>query len=415
MYEEKPKRNIHVNWKSLLIKLAILFVVIFVVIWIISLFNRNEKNESNFSVNLELMTNAATEYFTGSRLPQEVDALERITLGEMFDRNLLVEFQDENGNSCDLDNSYAEATMVSDGVYRLEVRLVCNNESDTVIRTIERQIEDALEEPNEEDPEESNPEEPPVEDSEENKNGDNGSSNIGQNTDNDQSNSKPNNGSSIVYVTSVSLNYKRIVVDVGQSRTVTAYIYPSNATNKSARWSSSDTSIATVNNGVITGHKAGTTMVSVRVGGASASVEVVVLGSSNNNSNNNNNNNNTCSGSKDYVAIYPLALVVDGDCALSYSGLYNHYISKINQIEKNEYQKLYQEMRELGLNAGVSITVDSKTSLVMNKTQTGYVGYQLFFTAKYKEPYGSSQTVYAYYLDQNGNRHTIIDTRNSLK
>ena len=417
MYEEKPKRSIHVNWKSLLIKLAILFGVIFLVIWIISLFSRDEERESNFRVNLELMTNAATEYFTGSRLPQEVDDEERITLGEMFDRNLLVEFQDENGNPCNLDESYAGTTMVSNGVYRLEVRLVCDNESDTVIRTIERQVDDTPEEdPNEEEPEEPNQDEPSVEDPEENNDdnnsNNNGSSTIGQNTNNNGSTSKPNSGSSVIYVTSVSLNYKRIVVNVDQSRTVTAYIYPSNATNKTTTWSSSDTSIATVSNGVITGHRAGTTTVTVQVGGASASVEVVVLGSSNTN---NNTDTTTCSGSKDYVALYPLALVVDGNCALSYSELYQNYFTRIKTIQNNEYQSLYQEMRELGKDVGVSITVEAKDPVyVMNSAKTGYVGYQLFFTAKYKDTY-SYKTIYAYYLDQNGNRHVIIDSRNSLK
>ena len=413
MYEEKPKRSIHINWKSLLIKLAILFVVLFLILWIISLFNHDDVKESNFKANLELMTNAATEYFTGSRLPQEVDDEERITLGEMFERNLLVEFQDENGNSCNLEDSYAEASMISNGVYRLEVRLVCDNESDTVIRSIERQVEEVPEDDTDkEEPEEPDEDEPEEIPEENNNNGNdtnhNGSSTIGQNTNNSSS-SKPN---SVIYVTGVSLNYKRIVVDVGQSRTVTAYIYPKNATNKNAIWSSSDESIATVNKGVITGHKAGSATVSVQVGGKSASVQVVVLAKNNESQ----DSTTTCSGVKDYVALHPLALVIEENCALSYTNFYQKYYQQITNISNNEYKKLYQEMKEFGKENGLIVTVEAKKpDPVMNKTQTGYVGYQLFFTAKYSEPYGSSKTLYAYYLDQNGKRHVIIDTRNSFK
>ena len=60
----------HINWKSLLIKLGILLVVVFVVIFLISLFTKDEAKKSNFGTNLSAMRDAATEYFVGSRLPK---------------------------------------------------------------------------------------------------------------------------------------------------------------------------------------------------------------------------------------------------------------------------------------------------------------------------------------------------------
>ena len=140
MYEDKSKKSIEIDWKSLLIKLGILLVVVFLIIWIISLFNKKEENVSNFGVNLQAMRDAATEYFTGSRLPSEINDSKKITLKEMFDRNLLVEFQDEEGNSCDTANSYAEATKLTETNYRIEVKLVCDHDSDTIINTVKRNV-----------------------------------------------------------------------------------------------------------------------------------------------------------------------------------------------------------------------------------------------------------------------------------
>lgn len=42
------------------------------------------------------------------------------------------------------------------------------------------------------------------------------------------------------------------------------------------------------------------------------------------------------------------------------------------------------------------------------------MGYQIYFSVKQKSTY-SAQTIYSYYLDQNGNRKVIVDTRNNLK
>ena len=143
MYEDKSRKTIEIDWKSLLIKLGVLLVVVFLVIWIVSLFSKKDENNSNFGVNLQSMRDAATEYFTGSRLPRGVNDSKKITLKEMFDRNLLVKFQDENGDSCDTVNSYAEATKLDEENYRIEVKLICNNDSDTIINTVKRKVTDS--------------------------------------------------------------------------------------------------------------------------------------------------------------------------------------------------------------------------------------------------------------------------------
>ena len=71
-------------------------------------------------------------------------------------------------------------------------------------------------------------------------------------------------------------------------------------------------------------------------------------------------------------------------------------------------------MKELSEKTGVKITISTpQYSKIFNKTGKGYVGYQIYFSAKQVTTY-SSKTIYSYYLDQNGNRTVIIDSRNSL-
>ena len=65
-------------------------------------------------------------------------------------------------------------------------------------------------------------------------------------------------------VTGVSLNKTSTTIEKGKSETLTATVTPSNATNKSVTWSSSNTNVATVSNGVVTAKSAGTSTITVK-------------------------------------------------------------------------------------------------------------------------------------------------------
>lgn len=84
-----------------------------------------------------------------------------------------------------------------------------------------------------------------------------------------------------VAVTSVSLNKSSLSLKVGNSETLTATISPSNATNKAITWSSSNTAVATVNNGKVTGVKAGSAKITATSNnGKSSSCTVTVTANS---------------------------------------------------------------------------------------------------------------------------------------
>lgn len=83
-----------------------------------------------------------------------------------------------------------------------------------------------------------------------------------------------------VAVTGVSLDKSTDTVAVGSTTTLTATVSPSNATDKSVAWSTSNSSVVTVSGGVVTGVAAGTAVITVTTtdGGFADSCTVTVTG-----------------------------------------------------------------------------------------------------------------------------------------
>ena len=82
----------------------------------------------------------------------------------------------------------------------------------------------------------------------------------------------------IVHVQSVSLSETVLKLGEGETKMVTATVLPENATNKELIWSSSDNSVATVENGLITAIKEGKTVITAKSvdGYKSTSLELTV-------------------------------------------------------------------------------------------------------------------------------------------
>ncbi|MFB9329436.1 S-layer homology domain-containing protein [Paenibacillus aurantiacus] len=80
-------------------------------------------------------------------------------------------------------------------------------------------------------------------------------------------------------VTGVSLNKNALTLNVDASEQLTATIAPANATNQGLTWSTSDATVATVANGLVTAKKAGTAVITVTTadGGKQASATVTVV------------------------------------------------------------------------------------------------------------------------------------------
>lgn len=80
-----------------------------------------------------------------------------------------------------------------------------------------------------------------------------------------------------ISVTSLALDQKKYYMFTGDNVRVNTTIAPTNATNKNVEWKSSDSSIASVTNGVVLAHKAGKTTIIATVGTQTAIMEVQVL------------------------------------------------------------------------------------------------------------------------------------------
>lgn len=78
----------------------------------------------------------------------------------------------------------------------------------------------------------------------------------------------------------VTLSEKTATIDVGETVSLTATVTPGNAANKSVTWTSSNTDVATVSDGVVTGKSAGTATITASTGnGKTASCTVTVTDS----------------------------------------------------------------------------------------------------------------------------------------
>ncbi len=79
-----------------------------------------------------------------------------------------------------------------------------------------------------------------------------------------------------VAVESVSLDQTSATMEPGGTLTLVAVVKPSNAKDKSVKWSSSDQAVATVNNGTVTAVAVGSATITATAGGKSASCAITV-------------------------------------------------------------------------------------------------------------------------------------------
>ncbi len=89
-------------------------------------------------------------------------------------------------------------------------------------------------------------------------------------------NQQGENNPETVSVTSVTLDNTSVSLEVNKTLTLTATVSPDNATDKTVTWSSSDETVATVENGNVTAIKEGEATITAKVGDKTAECKVTV-------------------------------------------------------------------------------------------------------------------------------------------
>lgn len=216
-------------------------------------------------------------------------------------------------------------------------------------------------------------------------------------------NPKPGN----ISVSSVSLDFNTIYLEVGESKTVKAYVYPSNATNQNVSWSSDNKGIATVSGGKITGVKAGSVKVTATADGKSASVNVIVRDK--------NTSSTTCKyGDISYNSSYTLSVnLTNNGCAVNPNNSYNETVSS------KDYRDLVQELSNMGFKINKDYFEQKYTFIkVKNKAGTGLIGYQIVSKVRVIDP--DNPYIYMtaeYIIKPDGSRKYTINniTKNGIK
>ena len=134
------EKEYQISWLKIVGITALIAVIIVIICLVYPKKDNTLLTQQTYISNITLMKDAGFEYFTGSNLPQEIGDKSRITLDEMLARNLVVEFVDEEGNSCDTKNSYIEATKTMDNEYEMSIYLACDNKSDYIITSISNEV-----------------------------------------------------------------------------------------------------------------------------------------------------------------------------------------------------------------------------------------------------------------------------------
>ena len=130
--------NRRIGWADLFIKLILIIIFVLFTVWLLSLSNNDVASSLNvltdniFAENIDRMKGVGKEYFTTERLPKEIGEIETISLKEMYEKKLILEIKDKNGNACDADDSYISIEKM-ENEYQMKINLECDEEENYII------------------------------------------------------------------------------------------------------------------------------------------------------------------------------------------------------------------------------------------------------------------------------------------
>jgi len=142
MYEEKKFSGRKIHWLSVLIKLALLFLIVFLV-WYFIIRSHDNKNDTKklgakISDNISYLKKQYLKYFNEENVPKNTNDESKVTLKELIDTKNSKIIYDKNGEKCSSSSSYGKLVKTDKDTYELKVYLKCKNEADSELYTITR-------------------------------------------------------------------------------------------------------------------------------------------------------------------------------------------------------------------------------------------------------------------------------------
>lgn len=132
------EENRSLSWTDLFIKVILIVIFVLFTVWLLSLSNRSMTNsldvltDNIFAENIDRMKEVGKEYFTTERLPKKIGEIKTITLKELYEKKLILEIKDKNGNACDANDSYISIEKM-ENEYQMKVNLECDDEEKEII------------------------------------------------------------------------------------------------------------------------------------------------------------------------------------------------------------------------------------------------------------------------------------------
>ena len=132
------EENRRYGWSNLFLKIIIVIIFVLFTVWLLSISNKGLSNSLDvltnniFAQNMEKMKTVGKEYFTTERLPKKIGEIETLTLKEMYEKKLILELFDKNGNACDVEDSYVSVEKL-DNEYQMKVNLECLDREEFII------------------------------------------------------------------------------------------------------------------------------------------------------------------------------------------------------------------------------------------------------------------------------------------
>lgn len=121
--------------RDIVIKVFLILLFVLLIILLFPMPNLTSFYDAVFNNNVQTMKDAAEDYFTKERMPENEGDKVKLTLQDMLDKKLILPFLDKDGNECDSEKSYVEVTKKKTE-YELEVRLSCGKEENYIIEPI---------------------------------------------------------------------------------------------------------------------------------------------------------------------------------------------------------------------------------------------------------------------------------------